>query len=100
MSTATDEFPRLTHGNYHAWAPRMTAELQRLGVWRFCMGDESIPAAKSTATSPPGNATIAEKAALERNFADATSYCQGFQNPQGSGVGSVGVRVGVGISNP
>ena len=72
MSTATDEFPRLTHGNYHAWAPRMTAELQRLGVWRFCTGDESIPAAKPTATSPPGNATIAEKAALERNFADAT----------------------------
>ena len=28
------------------------------------------------------------------------SDCQGFQNPQGSGVGSVGVRVGVGISNP
>jgi len=46
MSTATDDFAKLTHGNYHAWAPRMTAELQRLGVWRFCTGDESIPAKK------------------------------------------------------
>jgi hypothetical protein len=29
-----------------------------------------------------------------------TSDCQGFQNPQGSGVGYVGVRVGVEISIP
>jgi hypothetical protein len=28
------------------------------------------------------------------------SDCQGFQNPQGSGVGSVGVRVGVEIYIP
>jgi len=30
----------------------------------------------------------------------AGSDCQGFQNPQGSGVGSVGVRVRVGIYVP
>ena len=47
----SDDFPKLTHGNYHAWAPWMTAELQQLGIWCFCMGNESIPAAKLTAMS-------------------------------------------------
>ena len=70
-TTSSDEFPRLTHGNYHTWAPRMTAELQRHGVWRFCTGDESIPATKPAATTPPQDATISERVALERNFTEA-----------------------------
>ena len=57
MSSATDDFPKLMHGNYHAWAPRMTAELQRLGVWRFCTGDESIPMEKLTAMPLPTDAS-------------------------------------------
>ena len=72
MSTAIDEFTWLTHSNYYAWAPQMTAELQCLGIWCFCMGDESIPVAKPTAMSVPGNVTIAKKATLERNFTDVT----------------------------
>ena len=69
-SASSDEFPKLTHGNYHAWAPRMTAELQRLGVWQFCTGNECIPATKPSAVSPPTTATISERATLDRNFMD------------------------------
>jgi len=72
MSAATDDFAKLTHGNYHAWAPRMTAELQRLGVWHFCTGDESIPAEKPTAMSLPANVTTSEKLTVERNLSEAT----------------------------
>ena len=70
--TGTDNFAKLTHGNYHAWVPQMTAELQRLGVWCFCMGDKSIPATKPIAPTVPNNAGIAKKATLDRNFTDAT----------------------------
>ena len=59
------------HGNYHTWSPRMTAELQRQGVWCFCTGNESVPATKPTAEMPPMNATISEHAALTRNFGKA-----------------------------
>jgi len=72
MSTATDDFAKLTHGNYHAWAPWMTAELQHLGVWRFCTSNESIPAKKPTAMSLPTNATTSEKLTVERNLSKAT----------------------------
>ena len=68
--TGTNNFAKLTHGNYHAWVPQMTAELQQLGVWRFCMGDESIPATKPIAPTVLNNAGIAEKAVLDRNFTD------------------------------
>ena len=49
----------------------MTAELQRQGVWRFCTGNESIPATKPTAKTLPTNATISERAALTWNFGEA-----------------------------
>ena len=65
MSSGTDNFTKLTHGNYHAWVPWMTAKLQRLGVWRFCTGDKSIPMTKLTAVSVPENMGITEKAALD-----------------------------------
>ena len=65
-----DDFMKLTHSNYHAWAPQMTAELQRLRVWHFCMGDESIPTTKPIALTVLNNAGIAEKATLDRNFTD------------------------------
>ena len=69
--TGMDDFAKLTHGNYHAWAPQMTAELQRLRVWHFCTGDKSIPMTKPIAPTVPNNAGIAEKAALDQNFTDA-----------------------------
>ena len=68
----SDNFPKLTHGNYHAWAPWMTAELQQLGIWRFCTGNESIPVAKLTAMSLPDNTTTSEKLTVERNLSEAT----------------------------
>ena len=69
-SASSDEFLKLTHGNYHAWAPCMTAELQWLGVWQFCTGDKCIPATKPSAVSPPTAATISECATLDQNFMD------------------------------
>ena len=72
MSSATDDFPKLTHGNYHAWAPRMTAKLQCLGVWRFCIGDESIPMEKPTAMPLPTDASTSKKLTATRNLTDAT----------------------------
>ena len=74
MSSTTDDFAKLTHGNYHAWAPWMTAELQCLGVWCFCTGDEMIPTAKPTARSAPVDASISEIIALEQNFNDAIRH--------------------------
>ena len=72
MSSATDDFPKLTHGNYHAWAPRMTAELQHLRVWHFCMGDESIPMEKPTAMPLPTDTSTSKKLTATRNLANAT----------------------------
>ena len=72
MSSATDDFPKLTHGNYHAWAPRMTAELQCLRVWHFCTGNESIPTEKLTAMPLLTDASTSEKLTAVRNLADAT----------------------------
>jgi hypothetical protein len=67
MSTLTfsNEFPKLTHGNYHVWAPHMMAELQHYGIWHFCTGDEYIPATKPSATSIPASVTINECVMLE-----------------------------------
>ena len=50
----------------------MTAELQRLGVWRFCIGDESIPMEKPTAMPLLTDASTSEKLTAARNLADAT----------------------------
>jgi hypothetical protein len=50
----TGPFEKLTHGNYHAWAPRTKARLMELGVWCFCTGDEIIPL-KLTAPIPAPN---------------------------------------------
>ena len=72
MSSTSDDFPKLTHSNYHAWAPRMTAELQRLGVWHFCMGSESIPMAKPVTTDLLADASITLKLTAERNLSEAT----------------------------
>jgi transposase InsO family protein len=65
----------------------MTAELQRLRIWRFCTGDESIPMAKPTAMSLPDNATTSEKLTVERNLSEATrSYSDACrQNDQAVG---------------
>ena len=68
----SNNFLKLTHGNYHAWAPRMTAELQRLGIWHFCTGNESIPTAKPTAMSLPDNVTTSKKLTVKRNLSKAT----------------------------
>ena len=59
---------KLTHGNYHTWAPRATARLMELGVWRSCTGDEVI----LQKPVPPitTNATPTEMAAL--NYKDDT----------------------------
>ena len=68
----SDDFLKLTHGNYHAWVPQMTAELQQLGIWRFCTGNKSIPMAKPTAMSLLDNATTSEKLTVKRNLSEAT----------------------------
>ena len=72
MSSTSDDFLKLTHGNYHAWAPQMTAELQRLGVWCFCTGSESIPMAKPVTTDLPADVSITLKLTAERNLSEAT----------------------------
>jgi hypothetical protein len=65
----TDDFAKLSHDNYHTWAPRMTAELQRLGIWRMCTGDEKVPACYPV-LSVPESATVSERIALQRNYQD------------------------------
>ena len=72
MSSTSDDFPKLTHGNYHAWAPWMTAELQQLGVWCFCTGSEAIPMAKLVTTDLPADTSITLKLTAERNLSEAT----------------------------
>ena len=69
-----DDFLKLTHGNYHAWVPQMTAELQHLRVWCFCTGDESIAMEKPTFMSLPENANTSEKLTAQRNLYKATWY--------------------------
>jgi hypothetical protein len=66
----TDSRPieKLTHGNYHTWAPRATARLMELGVWRFCTAEEVIP----PKPTPPvtTNASTTEITALNREYKD------------------------------
>ena len=93
MSSTMDDFPKLTHGNYHAWAPRMTAKLQRLGIWRFCMGNESIPAAKPTAISLPDNATTSKKLTVERNLSEATQSYNDACRQNDQAVGTIMTKI-------
>jgi hypothetical protein len=59
----TGPFEKLTHGNYHAWAPRTKAKLMELSVWRFCTGNEIIPP-RPTAPFPAPNASRTEVTTL------------------------------------
>ena len=58
----------------------MTAELQQLGVWHFCMGSESIPMAKLVTTDLLADASITLKLTAERNLSEATqSYNDAYR---------------------
>ncbi|KAF8222194.1 hypothetical protein L208DRAFT_1381933 [Tricholoma matsutake] len=78
-SSTPDDFAKLTHGNYHTWAPQMTAKLQWLSIWHMCTGDESVPSACPTALIPD-SATILERIALQQNHQEEVqayeSACQ------------------------
>ena len=93
MSSMSDDFPKLTHGNYHAWAPQMTAKLQRLGIWRFCTGDESIPAAKLTAMSLPDNATTSKKLTVKRNLSEAMRSYNDACHQNDQAVGTILMKI-------
>ena len=69
MSSSMDDLPKLTHSNYHAWVPQMTAKLQHLRVWHFCTAME-----KPTLMSFPENANTSEKLTAQRNLSEATWY--------------------------
>ena len=68
------DFLKLTHGNYHAWVPQMTAELQCLRVWYFCTGDESNAIEKPTLMTLLANASTYEKLMAQRNLSEAIWY--------------------------
>ena len=93
MSSTSDDFLKLTHGNYHAWAPRMTAELQRLGVWHFCTGSESIPMAKPVTTDLPADASITLKLTAERNLSEATQSYNDACRQNDQAVGTIMAKI-------
>lgn len=71
--TSTHEYrsiEKLTHGNYHTWAPRVTAELMKLGVWRFCTGEEIM---LPKPTQPPSG-TTPEAIQLNREYKEDVRY--------------------------
>ena len=47
----------------------MMAELQRMGVWQMCTGDEAESLTKPTPMSLPDTATVSERISAERNRA-------------------------------
>ena len=66
VHTDNSTIEKLTHGNYHTWAPRATARLMELGVWRFCTNEEVIPQQPSAPEITRLSATDA--AALKREY--------------------------------
>ena len=63
-SATTDDFAKLSHGNYHTWVPQMTAELQCLSIWRMCTGDEKVLESYPV-LSVPESAMVSERIALQ-----------------------------------
>ena len=66
VHTDNSTIEKLTHGNYHTWAPRATARLMELGVWHFCTNEEVIPQQPSAPEITRLSATDA--AALKREY--------------------------------
>ena len=89
----TDDFLKLTHGNYHAWAPWMTAKLQCLGVWCFCTGDESIAMEKPILMSLPANVNTSEKLMAQRNLSEATWYCNDACHWNNQAIGTIMTKI-------
>ena len=47
------------------------AELQRMGVWQMCTGDEAESLTKPTPMSLPDTATVSERISAQWNHTDA-----------------------------
>src|SRR5882762_3053530 len=65
--TESRPIEKLTHGNYHTWAPRATARLMELGVWRFCTDEEVVPPKPTQPVRTPG-ATQTKIASQNREY--------------------------------
>jgi hypothetical protein len=65
----TGPFEKLTHGNYHAWAPHTKARLMELGISHFWIGDKIIPL-KLTASVPAPNVLRTDITTLNREYKD------------------------------
>jgi hypothetical protein len=72
MSILTsNSIKKLTHKNFHTWEPLITAELQHMGVWCMCTGDEAHSLMKPSPMSLPDTVTVSKRISAQRNHADA-----------------------------